>query len=164
MPTNGKFGERVVELANTFSQVKNLKFEWGQSFRLNEIEKELSTGKYSGLAFCHNETSTGITQDAEALGLLAKKYNVALILDGITSVGGLPVFPSKWGAEAVVVGAQKCTAGPSGVAAIAVNNSYVNGMNERKNSAKGNPMYYLNLIPALKKASDDQTPWTPAIN
>jgi aspartate aminotransferase-like enzyme len=164
VPTNGKFGERVAELANTFSQVNNLKFEWGQSFDLDVIEKELSTRKYSGLAFCHNETSTGITQDAEALGLLAKKYNVALILDGITSVGGLPVFPSKWGAEAVVVGAQKCTAGPSGIAAIAINNSFVSGMGERKNSGNGNPTYYLDLIPALKKATDDQTPWTPAIN
>ena len=37
VPTNGKFGERVAELANTFSQVNNLKFEWGQSFDLNVI-------------------------------------------------------------------------------------------------------------------------------
>jgi len=164
VPTNGKFGERVAELANTFSQVNNLKFEWGKSFDLIAIENELATGKYSGLAFCHNETSTGITQDADALSMLAKKYNVSLILDGITSVGGLPVFPSKWDAEAVVVGAQKCTAGPSGVAAIAINNSFIEGMKTRKKSTGANPTYYLDLIPALKKATDDQTPWTPAIN
>ena len=53
---------------------------------------------------------------------------VAFILDGITSVGGLPVHPEEWGAEAVVVGAQKCTAGPSGIAAIAVNQHFIDGV------------------------------------
>ena len=147
-----------------FSEVNNMKFEWGKSFDLNLIDQELSTNKYSALAFCHNETSTGITQDAESLSILAKKHNVSLIIDGITSVGGLPVYPSKWDAEAVVVGAQKCTAGPSGVAAIAINESYINSVIDKSNMEGFRPTYYLNLIPALKKAGDDQTPWTPAIN
>lgn len=164
VPTNGKFGERVAEISSTFSNVNNLKFEWGCSFNLEEIEKELATKKYSALAFCHNETSTGITQDAEALSILAKKHNVAFILDGITSVGGVPVYPEKWGAEAIVVGAQKCTAGPSGVAAIAINNSFIDSVKKKHQNGELSPTYYLNLISALKKAPDDQTPWTPAIN
>ena len=164
VPTNGKFGERVAEIADVFSNVTNMKFEWGKSFDLDLIDEELSANKYSAIAFCHNETSTGITQDAESLSLLAKKHEVPLIIDGITSVGGLPVYPSKWNAEAVVVGAQKCTAGPSGVAAIAINESYINSVIDKVNNGYISPTYYLNLIPALKKASDDQTPWTPAIN
>jgi len=164
VPTNGKFGERVAELANTFSNVNNLKFEWGKSFDLELIEQQLATNTYSAIAFCHNETSSGITQDAEALSILANKYDVAFILDGITSVGGLPVFPEKWNAEAIVVGAQKCTAGPSGVAAIAINNSFIDAVKNKHESGELSPTYYLNLISALKKAPDDQTPWTPAIN
>ena len=95
---------------------------------------------------------------------IAKKHNVALIIDGITSVGGLPVHPKKWDAEAVVVGAQKCTAGPSGVAAIAINNSFIGHVKEKNKTGELSSRYYLDLMPALKRAGDDQTSWTPAIN
>ena len=77
VPTNGKFGERVAQLCRTFSQVTQLKGEWGKSFDLDEIEKLLSSGEYCALAFCHNETSSGITQDADALSTLADKYGIS---------------------------------------------------------------------------------------
>ena len=32
-----------------------------------------------------------------------------------------------------------------------------------RNQDDSNPMYYLDIFPAIKKGSDDQTPWTPAI-
>ena len=164
VPTNGKFGERVAQLCKIFSQVTQLEYEWGKGYDMEEIERYLSSGNHSAIAFCHNETSTGITQDADKISLLAKKYGVALILDGITSVGGLPVHPAKWNAEAVVVGAQKCTAGPSGVAALAVNSDYINRVKEIRSNKKHSPTYYLDILPAINKGMDDQTPWTPAIN
>ena len=111
VPTNGKFGERVAEMGGRFCNVKHLKYEWGRAFDLGEIEEILARGNLEALAICHNETSSGITQDADSLAEMCKKYGVAFILDGITSVGGLPVHPEEWNAEAVVVGAQKCTAG-----------------------------------------------------
>ncbi|RAH16554.1 MAG: hypothetical protein CMB56_000480 [Methanobacteriota archaeon] len=164
VPTNGKFGERVADMTREFSNVKHIDFGWGKSFDLTKLENELSKGNYSGIAFCHNETSTGITQDADKLSKIAEKYKVALIIDGITSVGGLPVHPLKWNAEAIVVGAQKCTAGPSGVSAIAINNSFIKNVMEKNENNELSSRYYLDLIPALKRAADDQTSWTPAIN
>jgi aspartate aminotransferase-like enzyme len=116
------------------------------------------------LAICHNETSTAITQDAAALAEMCERHNVAFILDGITSVGGLPVHPEAWKAEAVVMGAQKCTAGPSGIAAIAVSERFVERTKAIRGQGDSNPVYYLDLLPAFKKGDDDQTPWTPAIN
>ena len=164
VPTNGKFGERVAEMGARFCNVKHLKYDWGRAFDLGEIEEILARGNLEALAICHNETSAGITQDAESLAEMCKKYNVAFILDGITSVGGLPVHPEKWSAEAVVVGAQKCTAGPSGIAAIAVSKHFADRCMAIRNQGDSNPLYYFDIIPALKKGEDDQTPWTPAIN
>ena len=62
------------------------------------------------------------------------------------------------------MGAQKCTAGPSGIAAIAVNEHFVERVHTIRQQGDSNPVYYLDLVSALKKGSDDQTPWTPAIN
>ena len=164
VPTNGKFGERVAHMADRFCTLKHIQYEWGRSFDLYEIEEELAKGCYEGLAICHNETSTGITQDAAALAEMCERHNVAFILDGITSVGGMPVHPEAWKAEAVVMGAQKCTAGPSGIAAIAVSERFVERTKAIRVQGDSNPVYYLDMIPAFKKGDDDQTPWTPAIN
>ena len=164
VPTNGKFGERVAEMGARFCNVKHLKYEWGRAFDLGEIEEQLARGNWEALAICHNETSSGITQDAPALAEMCERHGVAFILDGITSVGGLPVHPTEWKAEAVVVGAQKCTAGPSGIAAIAVNEHFVSRCEAIRGQGDSNPNYYLDLLAALKKGDDDQTPWTPAIN
>ena len=164
VPTNGKFGERVAEMGSRFCNVKHLKYDWGRAFDLGEIEEQLARGNWEALAICHNETSTGITQDALELAEMCERHKVAFILDGITSVGGMPVHPEKWGAEAVVVGAQKCTAGPSGIAAIAINQRFIDRCIAIRNQEDSNPTFYLDILPALKKGDDDQTPWTPAIN
>ena len=164
VPTNGKFGERVAKICQKFTQVTHLNGEWGRELNLDKIDSMLSSKQFNGIAICHNETSSGITQDAGQIGKIAHKHGVSYILDGITSVGGLPVYPHLWKAEAVVVGGQKCTAGPSGISAVAISESYVQKMIEKRQKNFTLPVYYLDLDQALKKAADDQTPWTPAIN
>ena len=164
VPTNGKFGERVADICRQFCNVKQIKYDWGRSFDLYELEQQLERGCYEALLLCHNETSSGITQDAEAIAEMCTRHNVSFILDGITSVGGMAVHPEKWNAEAVVMGAQKCTAGPSGIAAIALNEHCVERIKAIHQQGDANPRYYLDMISALKKGDDDQTPWTPAIN
>ena len=164
VPTNGKFGERVAQICKQYCQVKHIAYDWGRSFDFVELEEQLGRGTYEAVLICHNETSTGITQDAASLAQMCKEYNVAFILDGITSVGGAPVHPAEWEAEAVVMGAQKCTAGPSGIAAIAINEHFIERLETIRKQGDSNPVYYLDLVSALKKGDDDQTPWTPAIN
>ena len=164
VPTNGKFGERVADICKQYCQVKHIAYEWGRSFDIMELEEQLGRGTFEALLICHNETSSGITQDAEALAQLCQEHGVAFILDGITSVGGLPVHPAKWNAEAVVMGAQKCTSGPSGIAAVAINDHFIERVHTIRQQGDSNPVYYLDMVSALKKGNDDQTPWTPAIN
>lgn len=164
VPSNGKFGERVAEIASRYCDCTHLRYDWGKAFDLDEVTEHLQSGDFEALIICHNETSTGITQDAEVLSELCKQHNVSFLLDAITSVGGLPVHPEKWGVEAVVVGAQKCTAGPSGIAALAVSEEWVAQVERRRKQGSANPTYYLDALAALKKGDDDQTPWTPAIN
>lgn len=164
VPTNGKFGERVAEMSSRFCNVKHIKYEWGRAFDLFELEQQLARGCYEALLICHNETSSGITQDAPAIAEMCQRHNTPFILDGITSIGGLPADLANWGVEAAVVGAQKCTAGPSGIAAIAINPHFIERCKAIREQGDSNPVYYLDLVAALKKGDDDQTPWTPAIN
>ena len=164
VPTNGKFGERVAEMCKRFCNVKHIKYEWGRAFDLYELEQQLERGCYEALLICHNETSSGITQDAPAIAEMCNRYNTSFILDGITSIGGLPVYLEKWNVEAAAMGAQKCTAGPSGIAAIAFTTKFYERCKVIREQGDSNALFYLDIISAFKKGDDDQTPWTPAIN
>jgi len=159
VPTNGKFGERVAQIAERFGKVERLHHEWDQTLDLEGIDRILAAGSHTMLVICHNETSSGITQDAAALARIAQGHGVEFILDGITSIGGIPAHLAEWGVGAAAIGAQKCTAGPSGMASIAVSEGFVERCG--KGAARS---YYFDLEDAIKKARDDQTPWTPAIN
>ena len=164
VPTNGKFGERVAEMCKRFCNVKHIKYEWGRAFDLYELEQQLERKCYEAVLICHNETSSGITQDAPAIAEMCNRYETSFILDGITSIGGLPVEIDSWNVEAAAMGAQKCTAGPSGIAAIAFNSKFYERCKAIKEQEDVNALFYLDFISAYKKGDDDQTPWTPAIN
>ena len=96
VPTNGKFGERVAEMCKRFCKVKHIRYEWGRAFDLYELEQQLARKCYEAVLICHNETSAGITQDAPAIAEMCDRYETPFILDGITSIGGLPVDLEAW--------------------------------------------------------------------
>ena len=81
VPTNGKFGERVAQICEQFCNVKHLKYELGRSFDLYELEQQLERKCYEAVLICHNETSTGITQDAAAIAEMCALHETSFILD-----------------------------------------------------------------------------------
>ena len=154
---NGKFSERMHELCQIHTtDPKALGFEWGRAIDPQAVAAELDAADYTAVTVCHNETSTGVTNPLQELAAVCRKKDALLIVDGITSVGGLPVR-MDWGLDAVVTGSQKCVAAPAGLAAVAVSSRAY----ERLHSHHA---YYLDLkkhIDAWRDKGD--TPFTPAI-
>ncbi|WP_456327298.1 pyridoxal-phosphate-dependent aminotransferase family protein [Archaeoglobus sp.] len=153
---NGKFGDRLGKIAERYTEVDVVRFEWGKSIELDEVEKSLSEGS-EALAFVHNETSTGILNPAKELAKIAKKYDALVIMDGITSVGGDYVAMDEWGIDVAIVGSQKCIGAPPGLSAVAVNDRAWEFYNEKC-------PFYLDLKAYKKKLEDWQTPYTPAVS
>lgn len=88
MLSNGEFGERLIRQAKKW----NLSFDictnkWGEAFNLLELEQNLSSGKYKWISFVHGETSTGMCNDLEPLLKIARKYNVNVCVDCISTFG-----------------------------------------------------------------------------
>jgi aspartate aminotransferase-like enzyme len=152
---NGKFGERLAKIAERYTEVECIRFDWGKSIELDRIEDSLSNGSEAVL-FVHNETSTGILNPAEKIAKLARKYNALVIMDGITSVGGDEVEMDRWGIDVAVVGSQKCIGIPPGLAAVAVSEKAWEFYSEKA-------PFYLDLAAYRKLIANFQTPYTPAI-
>lgn len=155
---NGKFGERLNELSKVFAQPIPIITEWGTAVNLDKLSATLEENEdIKAVTLCHNETSTGLTNQAEEVGKLAKKHDLLYILDGITSVGGLPVKIAEWNVDIAILGSQKCIAAPAGMACLSISERAFELLHSDYS-------YYLDLKKHIERLKNkDQTPYTPAI-
>ncbi|WP_409448563.1 aminotransferase class V-fold PLP-dependent enzyme, partial [Escherichia coli] len=71
----GAFGDRWYEMwiSNTVP-VDNFEVPWGKSINVDLIDSVLKTGQYDLITVTHNETSTGVMNDLEAISKVIRKY------------------------------------------------------------------------------------------
>jgi len=107
---NGVFGGRMKEnVERCGATAVIVEDPWGQPVDVDKVAAALkSHPEASVLAFVHAETSTGARSDAEALCGLAHEHGCLVIMDAVTSLGGIPVEIDAWGVDAVYSGSQKC--------------------------------------------------------
>jgi alanine-glyoxylate transaminase/serine-glyoxylate transaminase/serine-pyruvate transaminase len=86
---------------------------------MRELLKTLKAHPQAKLcAIVHAETSTGVLQPLEELGGYLKQTGTLLVVDAVTSLGGVPVKVDRWGIDVCYSGTQKCLSVPPGLAPI----------------------------------------------
>ncbi len=116
---NGYFGERLSEMAGRCrAQVRRLEIPWGEVFRPEQIEQALRERPAKVVALVHAETSTGALQPIPEIAQIAHRYGALLLVDAVTSLGGVPVEIDGWDVDACYSGTQKCLSCPPGLAPI----------------------------------------------
>ncbi len=118
----GYFGERLVEMAGRYgAQVDRIDRPWGDVFDPDEIKTALNKKKYKLLAFVHAETSTGVLQPGIAeIAAAAHQNGTLVVLDTVTSLGGLPVEIDAWGVDVAFSATQKSISAPPGLAPVTI--------------------------------------------
>src|SRR5437660_10911692 len=127
---NGVFGQRMKDVAERAAPVVTaLEKPWGDVFDVDELRKVLQTVRPKVLGIVHAETSTGAWQPVDELGKLCHEFDTLLLLDTVTSLGGVPVEVDGWGVDAVYSGTQKCLSCPPGLAPVSFSNRAVEAIN-----------------------------------
>ena len=118
----GYFGERMVDMAGRYgAQVDRLDRPWGQVFDPAEVADALQGKNYKLVAMVHAETSTGACQPGIAeIAAAAHRNGTLLVLDTVTSLGGLPVEIDAWDVDVAYSGTQKNLSAPPGLAPLTV--------------------------------------------
>ncbi len=94
---------------------------WGATIPIEALEQELArSAPVKALVLVHAETSTGALQPLEDVGALCRAHDALLIVDAVTSLGGIPVEVDTWGIDACYSGTQKCLSCPPGLAPLTV--------------------------------------------
>lgn len=141
---NGYFGERLYQMANLYgAQVDRLERPWGQVFDPTEIESALKKKKYKLVALVHAETSTGALQPGiPEIAAAAHQQGALIVLDTVTSLGGLPVEIDAWDVDIAYSGSQKCLSAPPGLAPLTVSERARQMLRSRKTPVAN---WYLDL-------------------
>jgi alanine-glyoxylate transaminase / serine-glyoxylate transaminase / serine-pyruvate transaminase len=113
----GYFGNRLIDMAGRYgAQVKSITKPWGEVFDLDELRLAMETHRPAILALVHAETSTGACQPMAGIGDLCREMGALLILDTVTSMGGVPTHLDDWGVDLAYSCSQKgigCSPGAS---------------------------------------------------
>jgi alanine-glyoxylate transaminase/serine-glyoxylate transaminase/serine-pyruvate transaminase len=114
----GYFGERIAVMAERAGgEVTRVQAPWGSPTDLAGVEAAVkAAGNVKLLGIVHAETSTGVQTPVEPFAKVAKEAGALLLVDCVTSLGGVPVTVDAWGADAVYSGTQKCLSAPPGMA------------------------------------------------
>jgi alanine-glyoxylate transaminase / serine-glyoxylate transaminase / serine-pyruvate transaminase len=119
---SGYFGERLVDMASRYgANVDRIDRPWGEVFDLQEIESALSKKKYKLFGIVHAETSTGALQpQIKEIASSAHKHGALLVLDTVTSLGGVSVEIDNWDVDISYSGTQKALSCPPGLSPLTV--------------------------------------------
>lgn len=110
---NGLFGERMVDVAGRHgAEVVRVDHEWGTPVDAERVAAAHPSPKI--IAAVHAETSTGVRSDIAALGAL--KGEALLLVDAVTSIGGIELRADEWGVDIGYAGTQKCLGVAPGLA------------------------------------------------
>jgi alanine-glyoxylate transaminase/serine-glyoxylate transaminase/serine-pyruvate transaminase len=118
----GFFGRRLTEIAERHGvNVVRVSAPWGQTVPNAAILDALDCNPQTRLiAVVHAETSTGALHPLRELGTELFGYDVLLMADCVTSLGGVPLATGAWGIDYAYSCTQKCLAAPPGMAPVAI--------------------------------------------
>jgi len=115
----GVFGGRMCEVATRAgARVTRVESEPGTPLDPRAMRQAIAQTQPRVVAFVHAETSTGVLQPVEEIASAAREAGAFVVLDCVTSLGGLPLELDAWGIDAAYSGTQKCLSCPPGLSPV----------------------------------------------
>ncbi len=117
---NGVFGGRMKDVAERYgATVHAIEANWGRAIDPQQVADALKAHPGSkALGIVHAETSTGEQQPLEEIAKLVNDAGVLLVVDAVTSLGGVDIPIDRLQIDACYSGTQKCLSCPPGLAPV----------------------------------------------
>ena len=162
--TCGAFSERWFAIAQSLGlEVDRLDAGWGHAIDPEALGDHLASRRthYDAVTLTHNETSTGVTNDVAALAAVVREESsdTLVLVDSVSSLGGIPVRFDEWGLDICFASVQKGLALPPGITVAAMSKAAL--ARAAKHPYRGT---YFDLVQYKEKADDMSVPSTPSIS
>ncbi len=135
---NGVFGTRLATVVERCGgHAVRIEAPWGQPIKTEAVEDALRrSGPVKAVVLVHAETSTGTAQPLEDVGALCRAHHALLVVDAVTSLGGMPVEVDGWGIDVCYSGTQKCLSCPPGLSPVTVSERALDVIRRRRTSCQ----------------------------
>lgn len=158
--TNGVYGERMARAIALHGKALDIvSSEWCEPMNFLEAEARLARdSSITHVVAVHHETTTGRLNDIAQLGQLCQRFNVALILDSVSSFGAEAIEFAAWNLEACAATANKCLHGAPGLSFVLVKRSVFESRPSAANTL------YLDLYSYQQAQMTGYSPFTQAVH
>ena len=144
MGVNGYFGERLSEIARRCgASVVTVEHELGMPVEPERLREVIAaTPNVKAVGVVHAETSTGTLTPLPEISRIAHDAGALLVVDAVTSLGGVELQVDEWGIDVCYSCTQKCVGAPPGLAPLTLNPRAVDVMQSRTSKVQS---FYLDL-------------------
>jgi alanine-glyoxylate transaminase/serine-glyoxylate transaminase/serine-pyruvate transaminase len=140
---HGYFGDRLRQMAERQeAELTVIEGEWGRPTDPQQIKEAFQSKDYKVIALVHAETSTGVQQPMDEIVQLAKEHGSMVLLDTVTSLGGIEIKVDEWGIDAAYSCSQKCIGAPPGLAPVTFSDRAIEAARNRKHPVRS---WYLDI-------------------
>lgn len=159
IPSNGFFGQRLRAMARGYGlEVVPPDFPPEQAISAAAVEALMQKERdIQAVAVVHHETSTGVLNPLPEIAVVTNKAGVPIIVDAVSSLGGVPLPVDEWGIDLCVTVPNKCLAAPPGISLISVSQRAWEIIESKRNRSHG---WYLNLQ-TWKQYATEWASWHP---
>ncbi|MGC9371945.1 MAG: pyridoxal-phosphate-dependent aminotransferase family protein [Thermovirgaceae bacterium] len=159
----GVFGDRFREIAaRRGARVIPFNIEPGRACFPDDVAKACrSFPDADALLLTHNETSTGVLNPIEEICRALPEPRPLILVDAVSSLGVVPLYPEKWGIDGIASCSQKGLGGPPGLGLLWLSNRARNVLGTRTTA----PMVFFDLGALLSglEREEPSVPYTPPV-
>ena len=157
----GYFGEYFARVAEACGkQAFRVEVPAGCAITPDQLDQFLEGPSVDAVAVVHSESSTGALANIAGLARVVRaRKDVLLLVDGVTSVGAVPIEMDRWGADYYCTGSQKAMALPPGLAMGAASERF-----QERAARQDDSGYYQSVRRMVRIARESLPTWTPAVS
>ena len=157
---NGAFAERFHAISRAHGlESDQVVVPMGQAIDPDLLRQALRRRRYDAVTVVHSETSSGALNPlAELARVVREESDALLVVDAVSSLGGVPLEMDEWSLDVVLTASQKAVALPPGLSFCAVS-----ARAEQRIADVPRRGFYTDLRRYLDKHREGGTITTPAV-
>jgi len=118
--SNGVYGNRINDIAKIYKiNLSFVKINFNRAITLDLVKNSINNN-ITHVAMVHNETTSGVLNPIEDIIPYLKKKNIKVIIDAISSFGGIPINYDKLDIDYLISSSNKCLEAFPGISFVIV--------------------------------------------
>lgn len=160
---NGKFTEMWAGFAESYGvRVHRIETDWRRDVDPAAVDVFLAEHpNVLAVAMTYTDSSTGVANDVRGVARVAAAHGALTLVDGVSSIGGMPFEFDEWGVDVAVTASQKCLMSSTGLAFVAVSDR---GWDATKRAALPRNYWDFGAVRATISAAKPETPGSTPVH